>query len=60
MQNYGRTLNTLRHSLATCLPKSGVDFIYIQELLGHKNSKINNRNLYSMLVRKTLAKKSFR
>lgn len=40
--------HTLRHTFAATLAEKGMDFLYIQELLGHSN--INSTRIYTRLM----------
>ena len=46
--------NSLRHSFATHLLESGIDLGYIQEILGHKNSKTTG--IYTHVSNKDIGK----
>jgi len=48
------TVHSLRHSFATLLSESGIDLRYIQELLGHKNTKI--ADIYTHVSNRELSK----
>ena len=48
------TTHTLRRPFATHLPEGGVDIMYIQKLLGHKN--IQTAQIYTHVANKDIKK----